>query len=153
MFCTNCGKESDDDAKFCASCGIHFETAAGIRPSTSPEGGARESMTFTRSISTCFSKYFNFKGRASRAEYWWFYLFCFLVYLVALLLDSSEFFAMLVSLLLFFPSITVGARRLHDTGRSGWWQLLSLTVIGLIPLMFWFASRGSDRGNRYGNAL
>ena len=38
------------------------------------------------------------------------------------------------------PGLSVGARRLHDTNRSGWWQLIALTIVGLIPLIIWFAS-------------
>jgi uncharacterized membrane protein YhaH (DUF805 family) len=39
---------------------------------------------------------------------------------------------------------------LHDTNRSGWWQLLSLTLIGLIPLIYWLASKGDEHANQYG---
>jgi uncharacterized membrane protein YhaH (DUF805 family) len=49
-----------------------------------------------------------------------------------------------------FPFLAAGPRRLHDTNRSGWWQLLSLTLIGLIPLIYWLASKGDEHANQYG---
>jgi len=51
------------------------------------------------------------------------------------------------------PSLAVGARRLHDCGRSGWWQLLILTVIGIILLLIWWATEGSSEENEYGTGL
>lgn len=54
------------------------------------------------------------------------------------------------ALLLLLPSLAVGARRLHDIGRSGWWQLLIFTVIGIISLIVWWASDTSPTDNKYG---
>lgn len=56
----------------------------------------------------------------------------------------------LLNLALFLPSLAVGARRLHDVGRSGWWQLLAFTVIGLIPLIIWWATDTKQEQNKYG---
>ena len=54
--------------------------------------------------------------------------------------------AYLIGLVAFFlPSISVAARRLHDVGKSGWWQLIGLTGIGLIPLIIWWASDGGKK--------
>jgi uncharacterized membrane protein YhaH (DUF805 family) len=58
---------------------------------------------------------------------------------------------MIVNLAVFFPVVAAGSRRLHDTNRSGWWQLIMLTVIGLIPLIIWWASKGLDQENQYGS--
>jgi uncharacterized membrane protein YhaH (DUF805 family) len=94
-------------------------------------------MTFAESVRTCFSKYADFNGVASRSEFWWFILF---VFVVAVALNFvSPTLANVVSLGLLLPQLAVGARRLHDTGKSGWWQLLLLLpVIGLIVLIvFW----------------
>ena len=121
-------------------------------------------MEFGKAVSTCFSKYATFSGRASRSEYWWFYLFSILVLIVSyialfFILKSLSFgsdtvifvsvLPLIVSLVLFFPSIAVACRRLHDIGRSGWWQLISLTIIGLIPLLIWLFTATRPEGDKY----
>lgn len=96
-------------------------------------------MTFSESISTCFIKYATFDGRASRPEFWWFILFTWLV--SAGLGLINDVLSGLFSLGVLIPSLAVGARRLHDTNRSGWLQLLwLLPVIGWIILIVFFAS-------------
>jgi uncharacterized membrane protein YhaH (DUF805 family) len=79
-------------------------------------------MTFLEAVKTCFIKYGDFKGRASRAEYWWYTLFIVLASLAAAAI--SDQISMLFALATLLPSIAVGARRLHDTNRSGWLVLL-----------------------------
>jgi uncharacterized membrane protein YhaH (DUF805 family) len=113
-------------------------------------------MTFTESISVCFSKYATFDGRATRSEYWWFCLFNVLVTLVSELVidrhslnkssfqESAEVFSLIINLALLLPTLAVTSRRLHDINKSGWWQLLSFTVIGLIPLFIWLARKSSE---------
>ena len=93
-------------------------------------------MNFGQSITSCFSQYATFSGRASRSEFWWFFLFQILVSVAAGMV--SEKLSGLVSLGLLLPALAVGARRLHDIGRSGWWQLLALTGIGLLVLVFFW---------------
>jgi len=111
-------------------------------------------MTFTQSISTCFSKYADFNGRARRSEYWWFYLFYFLIAWAAMMVGwaSHTGYALnwLVKLALLLPSLAVCARRLHDTGRSGWWMLIAFTIIGIIPLVIWLATEGEKKDNQFG---
>ena len=110
-------------------------------------------MTFIEAISSGFKKYIEFKGRASLSEYWWFSLFVFLVSLIGDLLDSSGVATLLLMTAMLIPHCAVGARRLHDTNRSGWWLLISLTVIGIIPILIWLASKGSDKSNQYGEPI
>ena len=98
-------------------------------------------MNFGQAISTCFAKYATFSGRASRPEFWWFFLFQILVSIAASLL--GDVVAGLVSLALLLPALAVGARRLHDIGKSGWWQLIMLTVIGLLLLIYWWVQPAS----------
>jgi uncharacterized membrane protein YhaH (DUF805 family) len=106
-------------------------------------------MDFVEATKTCLRKYATFGGRASRSEYWWFFLFGLLVGAAASLF--SERLNALVSLFLLLPSTAVGARRLHDIGRSGWWLLLWLVpVIGWIPLLYW-AVQPSSPANQYGS--
>lgn len=100
-------------------------------------------MTFVESIKVCFSKYADFTGRAVRSEFWWWTLFTFLVSVATGLV--SEMVSGLFSLATILPSLAVGARRLHDTDRSGWWQLLwFIPVIGWIILLVWFIQEGKE---------
>ena len=132
-------------------------------------------MNFTQSISTCMRKYVTFSGRATRSEFWWFYLFTVLVNLVATsqassfvptLLDGQDmtenessyflnnffflYLSTITSLILLLPSLAVAVRRLHDVGRSGWWILIAFTVIGIIPLLIWYVTDTKDEENIYG---
>lgn len=105
-------------------------------------------MTFTQSISLCFTKYADFNGRAKRPEYWWFALFLFL--LGAATSVVSEGLYIIVSLATLLPSLAVGARRLHDTNRSGWWQLLwIIPVIGWIVVIIFLAEEGESTDNQF----
>ncbi|WP_442783095.1 DUF805 domain-containing protein [Collimonas fungivorans] len=107
-------------------------------------------MTFTESIKVCFSKYADFNGRASRSEYWWYVLFIVLVSFATGAINDK--LSILFSVATLLPSIAVAARRLHDTNRSGWWQL-----IGLIPLIGWiiiiyFLVQEAKEPNNFGTA-
>lgn len=93
-------------------------------------------MDFLQAIKSCLGQYATFSGRASRSEYWWFFLFQVLASLVSSVLGDA--INGVVVLLLLLPALAVGARRLHDIGRSGWWQLLMLTGIGYLVLLFWW---------------
>lgn len=106
-------------------------------------------MNFQTSVQTCFKKYAEFNGRASRSEYWWFALALFLLSLV--LAAVSMTLVNLFSLATLLPSLAVGARRLHDTDRSGWWQLLYLIpVIGWIVMIVFLVQQGKTEDNRFG---
>ena len=100
--------------------------------------------------------YANFEGRARRNEYWMFVLITTVIsfgawVIDALLFPEQRLISNLYSLAIVVPSVAVGARRLHDTGKSGWWQLLYiLVIIGWIPLII-FLAKDSDIGdNEYG---
>lgn len=109
-------------------------------------------MTFGKSISTCFAKYADFKGRAARPEYWWFILFTTLISWGATLVGGG-IGSGLWSLIVLLPSFAAATRRLHDTGRSGWWQLLYFTIIGGIFVIVWLASKGAEEANAYGEPI
>jgi len=107
-------------------------------------------MTFGESVKTCFSKYADFNGRATRPEFWWWVLFNFL--LGAAVGVVSQMVAGLISLALLLPSLAVGARRLHDTDRSGWLQLVALIpLIGWILLIYWCVQEAKEP-NRFGSS-
>jgi uncharacterized membrane protein YhaH (DUF805 family) len=127
-------------------------------------------MNIVDSTLICLKKIIDFKGRASRGEFWWFnFLIICLVTVLSLkisfqiidafvnaqpvttLLDAP--YAWVIHLILTILSIallSVTTRRLHDTGRSGWWQLLMFTIIGIIPLMIWCAEKSEQKTNQYG---
>ena len=108
-------------------------------------------MSFIDAINSCFRQYVGFTGRASRAEFWWFTLFGLLVGLAAGIVDARGTIGALISLVLLLPSIAVGVRRLHDTGRSGWWLLIALVPIaGLVVLIVFFVMRGDPGPNSHG---
>lgn len=109
-------------------------------------------MDFQTAIRTCLSKYATFSGRAHRPEYWWFVLFTVLVQTASAMLDAAVLgydlegggpIGALSALALLLPSLAVGARRLHDIGRSGWWLLIGLVpILGTLVLIWWFTRPG-----------
>lgn len=111
-------------------------------------------MTFPDAVKTCLAKYVVFNGRASRSEYWFFYLALVLASVVASILDKAlgiGIISTVLSLAVILPNIAVGVRRLHDTNRSGWWLLIAFTIIGIIFLIVWFATKGTTGDNQYGS--
>lgn len=134
---------SDQEERNAMSGNDQFEPDA-----TQGESRARGRIGFVEAIRLGFQRYIDFSGRSTRAEFWWWTLFCMLAIMIAALLNdmlglpSSEDGGVLdgvVSLILLIPTLAVGARRLHDIGRSGWWQLapygLALAVILLTLVM------------------
>lgn len=95
-------------------------------------------MTFVEAIRTCLAKYADFEGRASRAEFWWFALFVTLGTSAFTYIHENVGAIFTIAMLL--PLLAVGTRRLRETGRSGWWELLLLVPVGgIIILGFWWA--------------
>jgi uncharacterized membrane protein YhaH (DUF805 family) len=105
-------------------------------------------------------KYAVFNGRATRTEYWMFFLVNFLISIALTVLDkfsgmkgmySFGVFNLIYSLAVFIPSLAVLVRRLHDTGRSGWWFFISLIpIIGAIILIVFLATDSTPEDNQYG---
>ena len=123
-------------------------------------------MSFTEAVKTVFSKYATFSGRARRSEYWWWWLFVAVVAVILSLIDNaiglhisdakimglqvSGLLTLIFGLVTLIPGIAVTFRRLHDTGRSGWWWLLSLLCgIGAI-IVFIMCLMDSGPDNEYG---
>ncbi len=104
-------------------------------------------MNFGQAISVCLSNYATFTGRASRSEFWWFFLFQILISIAGSML--GDVVSGLVALGLLLPGLAVGTRRLHDIGKSGWWQLLMLTGIGLLVLIYWWVQPTAEGSNSY----
>jgi uncharacterized membrane protein YhaH (DUF805 family) len=102
-------------------------------------------LNFQTSVSTCFKKYANFKGVASRSEYWWFVLFNVIVSII-LSIIGVRILSDLWELALIIPGLAVAVRRLHDTGRSAWWLLTGFILPWYIVLL---CLPGKTLGNRY----
>lgn len=92
--------------------------------------------------------YADFRGRASRSEYWWFYLFSVLAIFTGALISLAAL--NLFALALFLPSLATSVRRLHDVGRSGWWLLLGLIPFGGFVVLYWSVKASDPGANRYG---
>ena len=100
-------------------------------------------------------RYAEFSGRAGRAEYWWYFLANVLLYLALFILASVaevfQFVYFIAVIALIVPTIAVGVRRLHDTGRSGWWYLIIVVpFVGGIVLLVLFILEGDRDANQYG---
>ncbi len=120
-------------------------------------------MDFWQAVSSGFRKYTDFNGRAVRSEFWHFLLFVFLIGACAWNVDSAilgrdwgempdmhmrEIMPLSACwyILAAIPSFAVGARRLHDIDRSGWWLLLlGVPVLGALWLVYWAVLKGGDQ--------
>jgi uncharacterized membrane protein YhaH (DUF805 family) len=120
-------------------------------------------MILLRAVSDAYQRYFQFQGRSSRSEFWFWILF---VVVVELALAAGQmlawprakalgdvltfgFFAFWIASVV--PNYAVIFRRLHDLDRSGWWLLVMFVpVVGLLVLIYWLSLRGTDGANRYG---
>lgn len=100
-------------------------------------------------------KYADFSGRARRSEYWYYVLFLIIALIVAMVIDmllwETPILYMLVALGTFIPSIAVVVRRLHDTGRSGWWYFIALVpLVGSIVLLVFLCEDSKPGVNKWG---
>ena len=119
MKCPQCGYDNPEDAQFCGGCGVSLSisTSSGIGIGTAE----LPMVSFPQAINLGFKNYFKFSGRATRAEYWWWILFNFLVGLIPIVNWVSW-------IIFLIPNISLTTRRLHDIGKTGWWQLCFMLV-------------------------
>lgn len=119
-------------------------------------------MNYIQSLFDTIINSFDLKGRSSVQEYWR----AFTIYLIFLILINISFASIgennisninlldtlskLIQFLISIPLFGLGVRRLHDTNKSGWWTLISITVIGLIPLLYWTLKKSDQVENKYG---
>ena len=125
-------------------------------------------MGFVESIKICFSKYFVFSSRSTRSEYWYFSLFWVIGVIIVVLVDfalNPELLELetawydqpigpvelIFNLAVIVPYISVTIRRLHDVNRSGWWWLIPITIIGIIPYLYWMIKPSDTSTNKYGS--
>ena len=112
---------------------------------------------------TIMGNYANFKGRASRSEYWRFYGITIVIagifnVLSALVMDTAlasvvGLISIVYNLAILLPSIGLAARRLHDIGKSGWMLLISLIPFGIIYIIYLLAQKGDEGDNQYGSPM
>lgn len=88
-------------------------------------------------IKSAFLKYSDFSDRATRYEYWWFFLFVLLTAAIAQIIHESAYMIVLIIFLL--PLIALGTRRLNDAGHSPWYQLLFLVPFGGIVVLIFYS--------------
>ena len=120
-------------------------------------------MNFLQSVSACFNKYLTFNGRATRSEFWWFYLFSTLMSWTASTVGEltlgmglelgSTIASTILQIAFLLPWLAVASRRMHDIDRSGWWILIMFTGIGIILLIYWWAKKGNFGENTFGGPV
>ena len=103
---------------------------------------------FLEAVKMCFIKYADFNGRAPRAEYWWWFLFTFIL---GLAVGWLPVIGWIVSFGILVPNLAVSWRRLHDIDKAGgWWFIGLIPIVGWIILLVWFCQEGEPRPNRFG---
>ena len=118
-------------------------------------------VSFIEAIRTCYKKYACCKGRSGRREFWFFTLFCFAVMFVYGFIgevfhigDGRSAFYSMIGMIIYYgfilvPLICVTTRRLHDVGLSGWLQLLNLTGIGALVVLYFCIKASTPYPNKY----
>ena len=108
-------------------------------------------MNFVESLQTCYKKFFDFSGRASKSEYWWFQLYNAIIYVLTFVFqgDLVLLFSILIIVNL-IPMYAVGVRRIHDSDKSGWFVLISLIPLIGLYIFVLLLQDGSKGKNRFG---
>ena len=108
-----------------------------------------ESMGILNHYLNAFRNYATFTGRATRSQFWYFQLISFILSII-LTAISAGILGLIYSLAVIIPTLAIGARRLHDINKSGWWQLLILIpFIGIIVLIIFWALQTKEDQNKY----
>ncbi len=173
MKCIQCGREISADYLNCPYCNAEQDggektigiwgsnaslsgamhtpqPAAAAQPSASKSAG--EAVGFGEAIGLFFRNYVKFSGRSGRREFWLAMLFVWIIILLIGALSVVFPYAGLLTLAFFLPLIAAYSRRLHDTGKSGWYQLIALIPIAGVILLIIALAKPSDGDNRFGPA-
>ena len=158
MKCRECGNDILQSAQFCRNCGASIDY-------NFPEVNISHNtqVDFTTAIGLGFNRVFDFRGRSSRAEFWWWVLFSVLGDVILSIVDvamgtynaqsGSGLISTIFGFFILIPSIALGVRRLHDINKSGWWMLMWAVFWLVVPfiVLIWWAIKPSHRGaNKYG---
>ncbi|MBN18610.1 MAG: hypothetical protein CL758_03920 [Chloroflexi bacterium] len=189
--CDICGTNNDKSALFCGICGNKLnskkdtinQTQSNLNNESKKElnenlqdslNNKTKKIGLISAIHLGFSNYFNFNGRSSRSEYWWWILF----YILSSITPVIGPFINLASII---PTLSLTTRRLHDIDKTGWWQLIIIiiyillfillipffiatAIIGILAFIIWFiffltitiwwirwmATKGNDGSNKFG---
>jgi uncharacterized membrane protein YhaH (DUF805 family) len=157
MKCPQCGNDNPEDDQFCGLCGTSL--GAYTAGDSIPQG----MVSFLDAIRLGFQHCFDFRSRSTRAEFWWWALFAILADVILSAVDimmgtynwetANGMISGLFGLGILIPGLALGARRLHDINKSGWWQLMLFGILLIIPMiiLLWWATRPSDEGtNKHG---
>jgi uncharacterized membrane protein YhaH (DUF805 family) len=111
-------------------------------------------VSFPDAVKLGFQRFVEFKGRSTRAEYWWWSLFQIIAGITGGLIDVAignvDYFASIAIFGLLIPSWAVLVRRLHDTNKTGWWSLLGLVPFGGLILLVFAVQESDIETNKYG---
>ena len=127
-------------------------------------------MNFLQAVKAYFINWNNFTTRSSRSEYWWATLFVsfgsyiagFIIGFFIMFTFSAAGFSedvsmtvigiavLVMQIFIVIAGTSLSVRRLHDVDKSGWWLLIMFTIIGIIPLLIWYCTKGTDGENRFG---
>ena len=135
MQCPRCGHDNPEASGFCERCGTNLS----LREVS--VGAELPMVGFGEAISRGFRNYATFSGRSTRAESWWWALFTYLTSIILVVVDTatgtigmfgdSGLLGQLFEVAILVPTLALGARRLHDINRTGWWLFL---VLGFFPM-------------------
>jgi len=132
-----------------AVCAWYFSSP---KPGENRFGPPPAPHNFPQALTAAIQKTFQYRGRASRSEYWYFVLFM-VIFMIVIKIDEEtsilpksnikEVVYAVLGLVIFFQQVSLTVRRLHDTNRTAWWIFLPLTIFGYPILLGFLASRGT----------